>query len=84
MTSKSKEELAEAYVYNHQKRVDGRMVKEECFLAGYAAGLESPEVRSLLEVIELAMNAGLMGTGNIYFDAKEALQSFQSKIGGGK
>lgn len=56
----------------------------EAFADGARWALQSQIVRELKNVIELAMDAGLLGTGNIYFDAKDALARYRDAVGGGK
>lgn len=53
MPSKSKEELAEEY-RDGLVDIGNSTVTERDYLAGYAAGLESPEVKGLIEALACA------------------------------
>lgn len=53
---------------------------QTAFLAGARAMVGHEAVKGMREALGLAMNAGLMGTGNIYFDAREALARFDALV----
>lgn len=97
MPSKSKEELAEEYALKSgYRQTYDRCRLAEGFEAGYAAGLESDEVKGLANVIGAvieryetknspqASNLLKGCTYGTYLILRLALQAFRSKIGGGK
>lgn len=53
-------EAAEMYVYNHQRRTEGTIVKQECFLAGCAHAREATakEIAELLTTNRISTQLG--------------------------
>lgn len=96
MPSKSKEELAADYIEkeypNHGRIEFGLVDMISAHVAGYAAGLESPEVKGLVSAAKdcdewfedhYDYQDG-EGMSSPHSELVEALQAFQSKIGGAK